>query len=261
MRRDVDLPEWFESFFDRFYYETYSVFQGEERNEAEARFIVDALGIKPGMRVLDLACGYARHAVYLARWGLDVVCYDLSPYLLERARERIREFNVEDRVEVVRGDMRSLPYREEFDAAYLFYTSFGFFSDEDNMRVLQGLHDSLRPGGRLLIDQSNTLRLIRDAVEHRGSWRIWYEAGPYIVLEESRLEPLEGRLHVVRDYLDKETGRRQGQAWFTLRAYTPWELINLINRAGMRVEKVLGSRRGEEYQADSPRIIVIARKP
>lgn len=255
------MPEWFEVFFDRFYYETYSVFEREERNEAEARFIMEALGLMPGEKVLDLACGYARHAVYLARWGLHVVCYDISPYLLGKARERIRELGVENRVEVVRGDMRSLPYRDEFDAAYLFYTSFGFFSDEDNRRVLQGLRDSLKPGRRLLIDQSNPLRLIRDAVEHRGSWRVWYEAGPYTVLEESRFDPLEGRLYVDRIYLDKETGCRQGQAGFTLRAYTPWELTALLHRVGMRVERILGSPSGDEYRADSPRMIIIARRP
>jgi cyclopropane fatty-acyl-phospholipid synthase-like methyltransferase len=104
------LGEWFKIFFDRLYYETYRPFEDEERNKREAQFIVKALDLPPGSLLLDLGCGYGRHAVYLAKWDYRVVCYDLSDYLLEKARERVKEFGVEDRVMLVKGDMRRLSF-------------------------------------------------------------------------------------------------------------------------------------------------------
>ena len=54
--------------------------------EQEVDFLVDALGLEPGMRVLDAGCGPGRHALALARRGIEVVGVDLSPDFVALAR-------------------------------------------------------------------------------------------------------------------------------------------------------------------------------
>ncbi|MCE4625059.1 MAG: class I SAM-dependent methyltransferase [Desulfurococcales archaeon] len=252
--------EWFETFFDELYYETYKPFQGEERNAREARFIVEALKPPPGGIVLDLGCGYARHAVYLAKWGYHVICYDLSSYLLDKARERTREFGVEDKVEIVRGDMRALEYDSEADAAYMFFTTFGYFSHHENVEVLRRTGRALRRGGALLVDLPNPAEIIASAVDSHGTLRRWYSAGSYLVLEETNIDLLSGDLRTVRTYLDKDTMRRVATRSFALKIYMPWELKDMMSSAGLKVEKVYGSYRGEDYGPASPRLIIVAVK-
>ena len=62
-------PEWYRSFFGQDYLDVYGHLLTEESSEAEAEFVIRALGLKPGDRVLDLCCGTGRHAVPLARSG------------------------------------------------------------------------------------------------------------------------------------------------------------------------------------------------
>lgn len=255
------MSEWFEAFFDQLYYETYRRFQDEERNSREAKFIVEVLNPPPGGRVLDLGCGYARHAVYLAKWGYHVICYDLSSYLLDRARERVKEYGVEDRIEIVQGDMRALEYDTEIDAAYMFYTTFGYFSHHENVEVLRRIGRALRPGGTFLVDLPNPARIVASAVESHGTLRRWYTAGSYLVLEETNIELLSGQLRTVRTYLDNEPIRHVTTRSFTLKIYMPWELIDMMSSAGLRVEKIYGSYRGESYDPASPRLIILATKP
>src|SRR6266481_5883758 len=63
-------------------------------NERSAEGFVGRLGLHPGMRVLDVACGTGNQSVPAARTGADVVGLDIAPNLLEQARERTRKENL-----------------------------------------------------------------------------------------------------------------------------------------------------------------------
>ncbi len=73
-----------------------------------------------------------------------VVCLDVSDYLLEKARERVEGFGVEDRVEIVEMDVRYMNFENEFDGAYIFFTTFGHLSNEENERVIENLARALK---------------------------------------------------------------------------------------------------------------------
>jgi SAM-dependent methyltransferase len=81
---------------------------------AAARLVRFA-GISPGMRILDVGCGTGVVAITAARLGARVDAIDLTPQLLERARENARIAKVE--IEFLDGDAEQLPFRDgEFDA-------------------------------------------------------------------------------------------------------------------------------------------------
>ena len=63
------LPDWPVAFFDDDYLRMYRPQFTPERTDAEITFIERALGLAAGARVLDLACGYGRHAIVYVQQG------------------------------------------------------------------------------------------------------------------------------------------------------------------------------------------------
>jgi len=112
-------PEWFRRFFDARYVALLREDKGRAKTARENAFVSSVLGLRPGMRVLDVGCGYGRHVALLARRGCRVVGIDLSRAMLAEARRRWRE--VED-LELRRGDMRRLPFRGEFEAVICLFS-------------------------------------------------------------------------------------------------------------------------------------------
>src|SRR5439155_1007169 len=75
-----------------------------ERTPAEIDRLEALLQLRPPRRILDLPCGQGRHAIELARRGYEVTGMDISPYLIEIARQRARAADVQ--VRWLTGDMR-----------------------------------------------------------------------------------------------------------------------------------------------------------
>ena len=147
------MTEWFEEWFGEEYLHLYP-----HRDEADAERLVDllcnALDWKPGWKVLDVACGAGRHMASLQARGARPIGIDLSLTLLRKVRE------VTDRP-VARADMRCLPIRpRSMDLTLNLFTSFGYFErDEDHVRTIGEMLDTVRPGGWFAIDFLNADRV------------------------------------------------------------------------------------------------------
>lgn len=142
---------WFEPVADYLgaAYLRYSFTKGT-RQEVDA--VVEALGLKPGDRVLDVGCGPGRHSHELARRGILAHGIDISERFVELART-----NAPEGASFERLDARDLPFDSEFDAAVcLCQGAFGLMTaGGDDARVVSGIARALRPGGRLALSAFN----------------------------------------------------------------------------------------------------------
>ena len=116
------------------------------------------LDLRPGMSVLDLACGHGDLANRLATRGCRVTGLDSSAVFLDRARADAAAAGIS--VEYVAGDMRQMPWTGRFDRVINWSTAFGYFDDTTNRAVLDGIVRALRPGGRLGMDLDNLTRFL-----------------------------------------------------------------------------------------------------
>jgi cyclopropane-fatty-acyl-phospholipid synthase len=107
------------------------------------------LGLREGMRVLDVGCGWGSFALHAAqRHGVDVVGVTLSPSQAESATARARDAGVDRQVEI-----RLQDYRDVNDGPYDAISSIGMFEHVGLARLREyfgNLFTLLRPGGRLL---------------------------------------------------------------------------------------------------------------
>jgi cyclopropane-fatty-acyl-phospholipid synthase len=110
------------------------------------------LGLQPGMRLLDVGCGWGSLTLYAAEhYGVQVVGVTLSREQRDYVREQIQERGLGDRVEV-----RLQDYRAVDDGTYDAVASLemGEHVGQANYPVYAGqLHRLVRPGGRVLIQQ------------------------------------------------------------------------------------------------------------
>lgn len=243
---------WFEEVFDEDYVRTLP-FLAQPQTDREVRFIIDTLRLTPKSQVLDLACGFGRHALELAQLGYPVTGLDLSLPLLIRAADAARTRSLA--VNFIHGDMREMVFEREFDSIYCFQTSFGYFDDETNRSVMALVARALRPGGSLLLDVVN-----RDYLVGGLPTRVWWQGSGCMVLEEVSFNYFTSRLQVQRSIV-YEDGRQVEQE-ISIRAYSLHEIGKLLHHAGLKVLEVSGglALRGRYFGADSRSILVVAEK-
>jgi SAM-dependent methyltransferase len=235
------------------------------RSDAEVGSLLATLGVRPPARVLDVACGWGRHALALARRGFEVVGVDLSAPFLEAAAERARAEGLP--VEFRCHDMRALPRGPDFDLVLNLYTAFGYFAEEaEHQRALDVFAGALRPGGRLVLETLN--RDSQLAALPASGWNVLPDGA--LVLERHDFDARRGRLLTERLLL--RPGHPPEDRGTDVRLFTADELVRMFERAGLEeVELYEGLPEGAQesdaarplrpYRTSSPRLCVIGRKP
>jgi SAM-dependent methyltransferase len=242
--------EWWQKYFSDDYLKLYKHDETETSREAEA--IMRMLQIDPGKSVLDLACGFGRHAVILAKKGLKVTGYDLSESFLKKAKELSEQVSI--KLDLKQGDMREIPYENKFDACINMFTAFGFFeSEKDDLKVLKGVRKALKPGGQFLLDVINRETALQITIPRR-----WTRENHTYMLEERFFDPFRSRLEMTNQLI-LHTGEIK-EANYSVRLYTLTEMLNLFSSAGLVLTDVYGDFNGALYSTDSPRMIMVAQK-
>ncbi|MGB8298008.1 MAG: methyltransferase domain-containing protein [Polyangia bacterium] len=225
------LKPWFEEVFDENYLRTLP-FMTAEQTLRETAFLKEALSPPAEGAVLDVGCGYGRHAIELSQRGFKVTGLDLSLPLLIRAADEAQRRGLS--VNFVHADMREMTYDSQFDAAYCVLTSFGYFDEETNLRVASSICRALKPGGRFLVDTINRDYIVSDLPS-----RVWWEGDGCVVLEEVDFDFHTSRVVVRRSIVFGDG--RQLENEISIRAYSLHELGRVLRRAGFQVLEVAGS--------------------
>jgi SAM-dependent methyltransferase len=246
-------PEWPVAFFDDDYLRIYRPQFSPERTEAETKFIAEMLALPAGGEALDLACGFGRHAIGMATRGYRMTGVDFNPRYLEIAVADARAAGVS--VTWRTGDMRGLDETHAYDGIYSFFTSFGYYEDDDNERVLANVARAIRPGGRFLLDLANRDWLLTH--QHQRTWTQREDGA--LLMEETQLELVTSRVRT-RQLLLQPEGGAQVTKEFSLRAYTCAELSALLRRHGFTVREVLGGADGEAYTEASRRLVILSER-
>jgi SAM-dependent methyltransferase len=228
----------------------YGPYLTPEQNERQADVICRLLKLDGNDRILDLGCGHGRISNELATRGMRVTGIDSSEFFLDVAREAAASAKLA--VEYVQGDMRSLPWREEFDAIFCWYTTYGYFSDSDNRTVLHQGYNALKPGGRLLVEQSHRNALLRRGMPQTDVTR----RGDDIMIDQIDYDVFNERTLTERIMVRNGTVRT---ATFSIRLYSYAELCSRLASAGFKSVEGFG-RGGEPLTTFNPRLLVVAHK-
>ena len=126
-------------------------------------------------------------------------------------------------------DMRDLPWRARFDAAFCVGNSFGYLDDEGNVAFLAAVASALKPGARFVLETPMVIENLLAHLQHRA----WWKVGEIHLLVVNTYDHRTSRLDIEYTFVAK--GRVEVQRG-SHRAYSYRELVALIENAGFSVE-------------------------
>jgi SAM-dependent methyltransferase len=232
------MSHWFEPVAEHLgaAYLRYSFTKGTTQ---EIDFVVEALGLNAGDRVLDVGCGPGRHAHELARRGLVVHGIDISQRFIELATQGAPSGATFERV-----DARSLPFHDEFDAAIcLCQGAFGLMTVAgENQSVLTGIARALKPGGSLALSAFSSYFAVK-----------YHESATFDVAT--------GINHERTDVRNEQGEATEVDLWTT--CFTPGELRLMCAQAALDVVDIWsvepGAYQRMQPSTETPEFLVIAR--
>lgn len=149
-----DVGEFYNTYNDKFLQVYGDIIQAFRTHDVAKLldYQIEAMGLKPGMKVLDAGCGVCGPAIYFAQnVGVEVHAVTISKEQYEQAQKRIKDAGVEDKVFVYHGDyheLESVIGSSDFDVVY-FLESFGH--SPYHHRAIDSAWRVLKSGGLLYI--------------------------------------------------------------------------------------------------------------
>ena len=250
--------EWYDNengVFSKEYIDNFAPILDDTETYEQIEFVDNYLNISHNSdrKILDLCCGHGRHSINLFFKGYKVTGIDLSSYFIDVAMANAKKKQAN--IQFIRGDMRKIPFIDEFDAVLSMCTSFGYFEHEyENEQVVKSVHQCLKNNGKFLLDIDNRERTIKYFKEHE-----WFEnKNSTVVLRKATID-LEKSRNIEDCILIDVNGKRINFK-VSIRMFTIKEIFSLLTRNNFIIESVYGDYDGSSYCIDSSRMIVISKK-
>lgn len=234
------VTAWWETFFDRAYTEAWEAAGAFARTAEEVAGLLDLVTADAPLRILDVPCGFGRHAGLLHTAGHRVTGMDLSGDQLAIAADR------HPGATYLRGDMRRPP-AGPFDLVVNLFSSFGYFMDAaEDLVALRAWYDVLVPGGELVMTTNH-----RDLIARHGTLGERDAGGG--MRERVEVDWVAGTVATTVWLPDGE------ERVFRMRLYSATELVALVEAAGFSDVRALGGFDGGPLTPDE-RLVIHARR-
>ncbi len=225
-----------------------------------------AVAAQAGGTVLELGCGTGRISIPLGRAGVSLVGIDRSEAMLSRARRRVRRGRLSDRVHLVRGDIRALPFDERpgFSAVLAPYGILqSLLRERDLTETLNAVHRVLAPGGTFgleLVADLPSWEEYRKRVSLKG-WKA-RRGGAHVTLVETVRQDRKKHLTIFDQAFTERRGRtsRTHRFSLTFRTLSVPQISRRLEKAGFEVSALLGDYRGGPWDPRAEVWVVLARK-
>lgn len=246
------MPNINDSYFDGYYKDIWKAIIPAELTGKERDFMLPYFNLDENSRVLDLMCGYGRHALALGRKGIAVEAVDnLRDYVTE-IQAAITSENLP--VTVSQQDVLRYKASQSIDLAICMGNSLNFFNAADTTTIFNNISARLKTGGHLLI---NTWSIAEIAFKNFKE-KSWSEVNGLKFLVDSRI--LFQPTRMVTDHIiiapDGSTETKTGIDYI----FSINEMELMLQAAGFSLQEIYSIPGRKKFTIGEPRAYIVAKK-
>lgn len=241
-----------DSYFSGYYKEIWRSIIPPALTVKETDFMMQYFALQPSNRVLDLMCGYGRHAIALAEKGIEVTAIDnLADYIYE-----INDAAQKEQLPIKATQQNIIHFQAEglFDLALCMGNSLNFFNAVDIICILSAIAKNLRGKGHLLI---NTWSLAEIAIKSfvPNSWST-INGFKYLNTSEYLFHPTRMESNSIIIAPDGTTETRIAIDYI----YSVAEMESMLNLAGFNMKGLYSIPGKKNFELGDPRAYIVAEK-
>ena len=239
-------------FFKGIYKEVWRKEEPKGLTEAEVDFIEEVASLKKHDSVLDIMCGYGRHALELARRGYLLTAIDNSEAYIDEIKMLSKKENLS--IDAKQEDVSQANFPKKYNAVICMGNSFAFFNKDTAISLLGKIASCLNPGGVLII---NTWTIAEIAIKNFQE-RTWHYVDDYKLLTENKFlfhpTRIESNYTILASSGETET--LTGIDYI----FSVSELEEMFNQTGFTMGEIYSTPRKRKFQFGDGRAYIIAVK-
>lgn len=232
-------------------------FSWTEETKKQVDFLIRTMKLKGNEKILDLACGFGRHSLELARRGFTVTGVDITREYVEDAARQAEMENLP--AKFWHMDIRDVDFKEEFDVVLnMADGAVGYLeNEEENLKIFDVVARSLRPCGKHVMDIMNA-----DYADTHFPCNLWDSGENGITLskfewnKESKIMLYGQNDFAFGDILTVPTFEKGDP----IRLYHRREIEAIMKRNGMTVKQVFSDFDGNPGSCNGIQMIVVSEK-
>ncbi len=239
-------------YFDGYYKDIWRTLIPTELTVKETDFMLKYFSLLPGNKVLDMMCGYGRHAIYLAKKGINVTAVDnLDEYITE-----INEVSGEDDLplKAIKADIIKYEAEGIFDLAVCMGNSLCFFDRNDTLKLLKMLAAHLKPGGHFLINTWMLAEIVFNGFREKG----WSNIGELKFITESKYLLQPSRIET--EHLILAPGGKTETKKAIDYIYSVAETELMLQETGFVMKELFSIPGRKKFTLGEPRAYIIAER-
>lgn len=228
-----------------------------EDTRRQVDFLTAKLHLQGGEKILDLACGFGRHSLELARRGFSVTGVDITPSYIRFAKEKAQEEGL--CANFLCCDIRNVSFEQKFDVVLnMADGAIGYLeNDAENLKIFRAVSKALKHGGRHFMDIMNG-----SYADHHFPCRLWEAGEKCLTLSEFEWDSkarvlLYGQLDFKYGQLISKPNISEGNP---IRLYTLAEITQILSSIGMSIIDSYADYAGTPSSDDHIQLLVCAEK-
>lgn len=240
------------SYFDGYYKDIWRNIVPGELTVKETDFMLQYFSLQPGNNVLDLMCGYGRHAIALAKKGIHVTAVDNLDEYIDEINKTVS--NDQLLIKAIKADIINYEAEGIFDLALCMGNSLCFFDRKDTVKILRMIAAHLKPGGHFLINTWTLAEIVFNDFREKG----WNNIGDLKFITESKYHLQPSRIETDHFIIAPDGKTETKKAVDYIYSIAEMELI--LSEAGFTLKEVYSIPGRKKFTLGEPRAYIVAEK-
>jgi len=245
---------WYEDFFQGITCEIWEKAIPTDMTKQEVDFLLSELNLQKGQHILDIPCGFGRHAIELSKRGFNVTGIDISETFIKGLTTKIISEKLN--IKAIQADILAIQLNDNFSGAVCLGNSFGYFNMDRMKLFVEKVSSTLEAGSKFIINSGMVAEsILPNFINY--SKNNSYNVGN-ITMDVTNIYNVEDSC-MISSLLYTKEGKTEEHS-FKHYVFTLGEIKRLLKLYGLNTIATYSSRSKEEYNLGDQEVYIIAKK-